>query len=703
MKKTISFICAFVMLLSVFTGAIPTFAVGHSIRKEALVVGSESMSNESEGWSYDAKTNTLVLNNVTIDCSGEESDGNCITATEELNLVLEGENTLISKTEYQPNGRMKPVFYYGPSLTVSGTGILNINEGNYSFDSNKSDDPFVINGGTININHNFENREFDETSTALIYANLNLNTVINDGEINSDTAFSFTEINGGKVNVNNIISKNDLVINDGEVNAELIAVTANLTVNGGNVNTTGGFIQLLVKDYYSEHRDQNGILSVGKFVLNGGDVYTYGSSTALSSFDMCINGGSFVAESENAAVLVVSGLYPGFYDGDSDINIAKTVKIEEPSSYEILSFDYNSSSETQDIKYKLIFDSATENPYFEGEEENGDISTNAAKRVVVKEYYDYSIAADVESLDFGSFCFEEDYSNPETITITNTGNRDAYITIAATDVGAFNVASVSGNKMISPGNSAEFTVTPKQRLSFPHDFSFNIEFVSKASKTSDVINSVTIPVSIKITSHDFGEFISNNDATYDSDGTKSRTCSLCGGVQTVRDNGSKLKRNGWFEEESGWRYYINNKAQTGWINDEGYWFYLDEEGVMQTGWINDGGYWFYLNSHGVMMTGWVKDNGYWYYLNSHGVMMTGWVKDNGYWYYLNSHGAMMTGWVKDRGYWYYLNFHGDMKIGWLKYNNKWYYLNSTGDMRTKNLLYKGKTYRFSSSGYCLNP
>ena len=41
-----------------------------------------------------------------------------------------------------------------------------------------------------------------------------------------------------------------------------------------------------------------------------------------------------------------------------------------------------------------------------------------------------------------------------------------------------------------------------------------------------------------------------------------------------------------------------------------------------------------------MQTGWVKDNGTWYYLNQSGAMQTGWVKDNGIWYYLNDSGAL---------------------------------------------------------------
>ncbi len=45
------------------------------------------------------------------------------------------------------------------------------------------------------------------------------------------------------------------------------------------------------------------------------------------------------------------------------------------------------------------------------------------------------------------------------------------------------------------------------------------------------------------TTHAYGDYISNNDATYEADGTKTRTCSVCGLNDTVVDEGSKLDIN----------------------------------------------------------------------------------------------------------------------------------------------------------------
>ena len=40
--------------------------------------------------------------------------------------------------------------------------------------------------------------------------------------------------------------------------------------------------------------------------------------------------------------------------------------------------------------------------------------------------------------------------------------------------------------------------------------------------------------------HSFGEYISNNDATTEKDGTKTRTCTVCNYAETVADEGSKI-------------------------------------------------------------------------------------------------------------------------------------------------------------------
>ena len=106
------------------------------------------------------------------------------------------------------------------------------------------------------------------------------------------------------------------------------------------------------------------------------------------------------------------------------------------------------------------------------------------------------------------------------------------------------------------------------------------------------------------------------------------------------------------------------QAAKGWVKDaKGQWSYLkDAQGTKATGWLKDNGTWYYLNAEGVMQTGWVKDNGTWYYLDGSGAMQKGWKYVGGHWYYLDGAGAMQTGWKYVGGHWYYLNASGALLV-----------------------------------------
>ena len=43
-------------------------------------------------------------------------------------------------------------------------------------------------------------------------------------------------------------------------------------------------------------------------------------------------------------------------------------------------------------------------------------------------------------------------------------------------------------------------------------------------------------------------------------------------------------------------------------------------------------------------------------------MQTGWLKENGLWYYLDSSGAMKTGWYQVSGKWYYSYSSGELAV-----------------------------------------
>ncbi|WP_459481359.1 beta strand repeat-containing protein [Clostridium saccharoperbutylacetonicum] len=111
---------------------------------------------------------------------------------------------------------------------------------------------------------------------------------------------------------------------------------------------------------------------------------------------------------------------------------------------------------------------------------------------------------------------------------------------------------------------------------------------------------------------------------------------------------------------------LNKSNKTGWVKDNGYWYFFNKAGTMITGWYKsengdwtfDGkdtvGQWFHLGKDGKMDMGWFKDtDGSWYFLcdgNDYGAlgyMETGWKLSNGKWYFLKENGAMASNTVVD--------------------------------------------------------
>ena len=147
------------------------------------------------------------------------------------------------------------------------------------------------------------------------------------------------------------------------------------------------------------------------------------------------------------------------------------------------------------------------------------------------------------------------------------------------------------------------------------------------------------------------------------------------------------KRVYYFEDQ---RSY--HTLKTGWIYDEGHWYYLQKSGGFDAridsltvgepvrGWNNDNSTWYYLDSEtGIMQTGWKQFGNKWYYLRSSGAMATGWYQEGSTWYYLDEpNGDMKTGWQYLGNKWYYLRSSGAMVTGWFQVGSKWYYAYSSG-------------------------
>ena len=84
-----------------------------------------------------------------------------------------------------------------------------------------------------------------------------------------------------------------------------------------------------------------------------------------------------------------------------------------------------------------------------------------------------------------------------------------------------------------------------------HEHSFSKDWTSDAT---DHWHAATCEHTKEVSdkaAHTFGDYVSNNDATTESDGTKTRKCSVCGYEDTVTDEGSKIVATPAFSVESG--------------------------------------------------------------------------------------------------------------------------------------------------------
>ena len=125
----------------------------------------------------------------------------------------------------------------------------------------------------------------------------------------------------------------------------------------------------------------------------------------------------------------------------------------------------------------------------------------------------------------------------------------------------------------------------------------------------------------------------------------------------------------------------------------------DVQDSLESGWKQNDGAWYYLNNSGSLAKGWIQDNEHWYYLNDEGALVTGWFQYNDVWYYLKDNGAMATGWIQDSGKWYYLKEDGSMVTGWYQIGEKWYYSYSSGELAVSTTI---DGYRVNENGECID-
>ena len=160
------------------------------------------------------------------------------------------------------------------------------------------------------------------------------------------------------------------------------------------------------------------------------------------------------------------------------------------------------------------------------------------------------------------------------------------------------------------------------------------------------------------------------------------------------------------------------QSNTGFAQKDGKVYYV-ENGQLTKGWksINaksedskEGTHkvWIYVSQTGEVQTGWVQDNGSWYYLSELtgeqkgiGLMQKGFLEVNKTFYYFDESGAMKENqWFQTTEGWYYADKSGAVKdYEWFQVGNKWYAASRNGTIHTNVFLpYEDEYYHFNESG-----
>ena len=160
------------------------------------------------------------------------------------------------------------------------------------------------------------------------------------------------------------------------------------------------------------------------------------------------------------------------------------------------------------------------------------------------------------------------------------------------------------------------------------------------------------------------------------------------------------------------------QSNTGFAHKDGKVYYV-ENGQLTKGWksINaksedskEGTHkvWIYVSQTGEVQTGWVQDNGSWYYLSELtgeqkgiGLMQKGFLEVNKTFYYFDESGAMKENqWFQTTEGWYYADKSGAVKVDeWFQVGGKWYVASGKGTILTNVFItYQDEVYHFNTSG-----
>lgn len=145
-------------------------------------------------------------------------------------------------------------------------------------------------------------------------------------------------------------------------------------------------------------------------------------------------------------------------------------------------------------------------------------------------------------------------------------------------------------------------------------------------------------------------------------------------------------------------YYTSNLDRSGWVQQNGYYYYLDEKGNPVSGWMELDGGMYYFGQASAMVTGWQEIDGHHYYFSGSGVMHTGWLIQGSQRRYFRENGIPAAGWTEVDGVRRYFLTDGLLACGWQEIDNLRCYLTEEGTLLTGWLEQPEGTYYLNELG-----
>jgi glucan-binding YG repeat protein len=160
-----------------------------------------------------------------------------------------------------------------------------------------------------------------------------------------------------------------------------------------------------------------------------------------------------------------------------------------------------------------------------------------------------------------------------------------------------------------------------------------------------------------------------------------------------------IDQSGWVEQE-GNRYLLDEDGdpRTGWVEHENNTFYFGDDGILHTGWLDDGENRYYFDAAGILVRGWQNLNGKQYCFNSQGVLQHGFLEENGRRFYLDEEGVPASGFFASEDKTYYIQDSGEILSGWLDTGNGSFYLHPDGALAVGLTEIDGTQYCFREDG-----